>query len=186
MHRAFHVLAGLALAWALVCPTHAAVNDAAANGFSVTETVHIAATPDKVYAALIAPAKWWSSKHTFSQDAANLSLDAKAGGCWCETLPGGGTVQHMVVVFARPDSRLVLRGALGPLQGLGVDGALTITLKAGGDGTDLTATYNVGGYLKDGFAGLAPAVDGVLGEQFGRLRALLETGVPDFKAETAP
>ena len=72
----------------------------------------------------------------FSKSAANLTLDAKAGGCWCETLPDGGSVEHLVVVFADPGKTLVMRGALGPLQGLGVEGALSIVLKPAGDGTD--------------------------------------------------
>jgi uncharacterized protein YndB with AHSA1/START domain len=186
MHRFFNILAGLAVAVMLSCPSHAAVNDAAAGGFSVTEAVHIAAAPDKVYAALIAPGTWWSSRHTFSHDAANLTLDARAGGCWCEKLPGGGSVEHLTVVFADPGKVLVLRGALGPMQGLGVEGALTIKLAAAGDGTDLTLTYNVGGYLKDGLTSWAAPVDGVLGEQVGRLKALIETGAPDLKAETSP
>ncbi len=181
MHRVFHALAGLAVACALICPAQAAVKDAAANGFSVGAVVHFAAAPDKVYGALIVPGKWWSSQHTFSKNAANLTLDAKAGGCWCETVPGGGSVQHLIVVYAQPGSALVLRGPLGPLQGLGVDGALTVELKAAGGGTDLTYTYNVGGYLKDGLSSWAPPVDGVLGEQFGRLKAFVETGSPDSK-----
>jgi hypothetical protein len=69
-----------------------------------------------------------------------------------------------------------MRGALGPLQGLGVDGAMTIDLKPADGGTDLTATYNVGGYLKDGLASWASPVDNVLGEQFNRLKTDVETG----------
>lgn len=174
---------GFAIAVALVIPQNvcAAVNDSGANGFSVTEKVHIAAAPDKVYAELTQPADWWSSKHTFSKDAANLSLDANAGGCWCEKLPDGGSVQHLTVFFADPNKALVLRGALGPLQGLGVEGGLTIELTAAGDGTDLTATYNIGGYLKDGLASWAPPVDGVLNEQFTRLKSYIETGSPEPK-----
>jgi uncharacterized protein YndB with AHSA1/START domain len=162
-------------------PVCAAVTDAAANGFSVTEKVHIAAPPDKVYGELIVPAHWWSSTHTFSRSAANLTLDAKAGGCWCETLPNGGSVQHLAVVFAMPGKTLVMRGALGPLQGLGVEGAMTITLKPVADGTDLSLTYNVGGYLKDGLQSMAAPVDGVLAEQMNRLKSDVETGMPESK-----
>jgi uncharacterized protein YndB with AHSA1/START domain len=181
MHRYLHVAIGFAVAAFVVYPACAAVKDAAANGFSVVETVHIAAAPDKVYAELIQPAHWWSSQHTFSQSAANLTLDGKAGGCWCEKLADGGSVQHLTVVFARPGKGLVMRGALGPLQGLGVEGAMTIELKPAADGTDLIVTYNVGGYLKDGLASWAGPVDTVLGEQFVRLKADVETGSPETK-----
>ena len=182
MHRSFQVLTGLLIALAVICPAHATVNDAAANGFSVSENLHIAAAPDKVYAELVRPAHWWSPRHTFSQNAGNLMLDPKAGGCWCERLPDGGSVLHLIVVHALPGKILVMRGALGPLQGLGVDGAMTITLKTASDGTDLTLTYNVGGYLKDGLQNFAGPVDGVLGEQVTRLKALIETGSPEPKS----
>jgi uncharacterized protein YndB with AHSA1/START domain len=181
MHRLFHAAAGMLIATALSCPAHAAVNDAAANGFSVSETVHLAASPAKVYEALIAPQNWWSSAHTFSGNAADLSLDARAGGCWCEKLPDGGSVAHLIVVYADPDRALRLRGALGPLQGLGVEGAMTITLTPEGDGTGLVLTYNIGGYVKGGLAALAQPVDAVLGEQVARLKSFVETGPRDAR-----
>jgi uncharacterized protein YndB with AHSA1/START domain len=183
MKRSIHLLFGTILAAALVLPQLclAAVNDSAANGFSVTESVHIAAAPDKVYAALVTPAGWWSPQHTFSKSAANLSLNPVAGGCWCEKLPDGGSAQHLIVFAVEPGKLLVMRGALGPLQGLGVDGALTVALKPSSGGTDLTATYNVGGYLKNGFTGFSAAVDRVLGEQFTRLKSFIETDSPEPK-----
>ena len=179
MTRMMHLLLGLLLASATALPAHGAVVDSAANGFSVAETAHISAIPDKVYAALITPSQWWSSSHTFSHDASNLSLDATAGGCWCEKLADHGSVQHLVVVYAVPGRALVMRGALGPLQGLGVNGAMTIALKAAAGGTDLSLTYNVGGYLKDGLGSWAGPVDGVLAEQILRLKSLVETGAPE-------
>src|SRR6185437_15398582 len=183
MNRKMHVAAGFLIALLVTLPARAVVMDSAQNGFSIVDRTHVTASPDKVYAAFIAPARWWSSKHTFSQDAANLSLDPVAGGCWCEKLANGGTVQHLVVVQAVPAKALVMRGALGPLQGLGVEGAMTISLKPATDGTDLSLTYNIGGYLKDGFASWAAPVDGVLGEQVMRLKAFIETGSPDAKPQ---
>jgi len=169
----------VALALLAVQPARADVVDTAPNGFEAVEKVHVAASPDQVYAALIQPAQWWSSQHTFSGNAANLTLDARAGGCWCETLPGGGSVQHLVVVFAAPGKMLRARGALGPFQGAGVDGAFTWTLAASGGGTDLTFDASIGGYMKGGFEGIAKAADGVLGEQVQRLKQFVETGSPD-------
>ena len=153
-------------------PTH--VSDVAANGFTVKITTHIAASAAKVYAALVDPARWWSSDHTFSGDAKNLHLEARAGGCWCETLPGGGSVLHMTVVYVDPGKAIRLRGALGPFQSLGVDGALTWTLKPAGNGTDLSTTYQLGGYNKDGFAQLSHAADGVLSSQLEQLKKTIE------------
>ena len=48
-----------------------------------------------------------------------------------------------------------------------------IVLKPAGDRTELTLTYDVGGYAKGGLAEtLAAPVDGVLGEQVARLKKL--------------
>ena len=92
----------LMLGSAAAAPAAAGVVDVSTNGFTVQISTHIAAAPAKVYAALIDPARWWSSEHTFSGSAANLHLDAKAGGCWCETLPNGGSVVHLIVVYVDP------------------------------------------------------------------------------------
>ena len=148
------------------------------NGFALQRTVHIAATPERVYAALVLPAKWWNSDHTFSGSAANLSLEPKAGGCFCE-IWNGGSVQHLVVVDAVAGKTLRLRGALGPFQGQGADGALTFTLKPAGDGTDVTMENIVGGFVRGGFAKWPPLADSMLAEQMIRLKRYIETGTPE-------
>jgi hypothetical protein len=145
-------------------------------GFEVREQVHIAAAPDAVYAALLSPSRWWDPKHTYSGDARKLSLDPKAGGCWCETLPGGGSVEHLSIAYLAPGKAIRFRGALGPLQALGVAGSMTVKLTVAGGGTDLVLTYSVGGYVKDGFDDLSKAVDSVLGSQVARLEKWVETG----------
>jgi polyketide cyclase/dehydrase/lipid transport protein len=167
-------LGALTAAVSIGRPAAAEVISAGQNGFEIRETVHVAATPDKAYAALLQPARWWSSEHTFSGSAANLALDARAGGCWCETLTDGGSVEHMRVVYAAPGKVLRLRGALGPLQGLGVEGAMTLSVKAGTSGADISINYAAGGYVKDGFDALSKGVDHVLGEQLERLRKLID------------
>jgi uncharacterized protein YndB with AHSA1/START domain len=146
----------------------------AGNGFEVRETAHATASPDKVYAALLQPARWWSSEHTFSGNATNLTLDARVGGCWCETLPKGGSVEHLRVVYLSPGKTLRMRGALGPFQGFAVDGVMTLSVKAAADGTDITLTYALSGYIKDGFDDLSKAADHVLGEQVERLTKLVD------------
>ncbi|MGO9947854.1 MAG: ATPase [Steroidobacteraceae bacterium] len=155
---------------------HAAaeVLGAAANGFEVRETVHVAAAPDKAYAALLLPGRWWSPDHSFSHNTANFVLDARAGGCWCENLPDGGSAEFMRVVYAAPGKVLRLRGALGPLQGMGVEGAMTWSLKSSGNGTDISVSYAVGGFAKDGLDDLSKVVDRVLGEQIERLKKFID------------
>jgi hypothetical protein len=153
----------------------AEVQSVGANGFEVRESVHSAASPDKAFSALLQPATWWSSDHTFSGNSANLSLDARVGGCWCERLPDGGSVEHAHVIYFSPGKVLRLRGALGPFQQLAVDGVLTWTIKAATTGTDVTVTYVIGGYSKDGFESLSKAADHVLGDQLERLRKLIDS-----------
>jgi len=168
----------IALLLAVAYQARAAVVDVAPNGFTLKVTAHVSAPPDKVYSALIKPASWWSSEHTFSGAAANLTLDAKAGGCWCEKLPHGGSAMHMTVILADPGKMLRLRGALGPFQGFAVEGVMTLALKSLADGTELSLTYVLGGSSKDGFDSWAQGADGVLTDQVSRLKLLLETGSP--------
>jgi len=170
------------LAMSAAGPVAAEVISVAGNGFELRETAHIAAAPDQVYAALVLPANWWSSAHTFSGSAANLKLDARAGGCWCENLPGGGSVEHLHVVFVAPGKTLRLRGALGPFQGLPVDGVMTWSVKGAADGTDVSFTYSVGGYAKTGFDELSKAADRVLDEAIGRLKKSIEGTAAPGKA----
>jgi uncharacterized protein YndB with AHSA1/START domain len=119
---------------------------------------------------------WWNSMHTFSGDAHNLSIDGKAAGCFCEKLPGGGSVRHMEVVYADPGKKLVFSGALGPLQSIAATGSMTMQLSPAGEGTKLTVVYTVTGYLPAGMNTWAAPVDSVLTEQFTRLKSLIETG----------
>ncbi|MEI9991015.1 MAG: SRPBCC domain-containing protein [Rhizomicrobium sp.] len=187
MQRIFHAAIGLLIASVLACPGRAAVVEATANGFAIEQTVHIAAPPAKVYDALVHPAEWWDSGHTFSGSAANLSIEPHAGGCFCEALADGGSVQHAQVVVAAPGETLRLRGPLGPFQDQGVDGALTFALKAEAGGTELTLSNNIGGFMKGGFGDWPGRADAMLAQQMAHLKQYLETGSPGLKpAEDLP
>lgn len=167
-----------ASALAFAAPASGAVLDAQPNGFQVRSVVQIKAPPARVYDALLHLGAWWSSEHTYSGDARNMTLEAKAGGCFCEALKDGGSIQHAMVVYAAPSTGLRLRGGLGPLQSLGTDGALDWQIKATAEGSTLTQTYTTGGYAPGGMAALAKVVDEVMDEQARRLKAYLETGKP--------
>jgi uncharacterized protein YndB with AHSA1/START domain len=175
------LLATTMLSTALLPATtcRAAVDQVAPNGFLVKHEVAIAAPPAEVWDALVEKVgQWWSPAHTWSGDAANLSIDARPGGCFCESLPYGGGVEHLRVVYVAPRRMLRMAGALGPLQSSGLTGHLTITLTEDGAGTKVALAYSVGGFLEYGFDAMAPAVDGVLVEQMERLAAFVETGAP--------
>lgn len=169
----------LVLALALIgSPAVAEVKSAGEAHFVAESVATVEAPPAETYKMLVRIGEWWSSAHTYSGDAANMSLDAKAGGCFCETWSGpqprgGGSVEHGRVLLAMPGSTLRLAAALGPLQAEGVVGTLTWSLKAVDGGTEITQTYVVGGYLRGGGERIAPLVDQVLAEQLAGLRAKL-------------
>jgi uncharacterized protein YndB with AHSA1/START domain len=164
---------------------HASAADVAPAGFLVRYELAVGAPPAKVYDSLINVGWWWSETHTYSGDSRNLSIDARAGGCFCEKLPTG-SVEHMRVVFLKANEVLRMTGALGPLQASGVSGAMTWRLSPAGNGTKLELTYSVGGFMPGGFESIAPAVESVLREQAERLKRFVETGAPAAKASTSP
>ena len=170
---------GLAASTAPLSPVAAEVVQAAQQGFVVHEHTVVQAGHDQVWAALVQPALWWNKEHTWSGDAANLVLDARGGGCFCEAVPGAGSAEHMAVVQAVPGSLLRMKGALGPLQSEALAGVLTIEVKAADGRTSIDWTYVVGGYARFPLQDIAPAVDTVLAEQANRLAALVESGNPD-------
>jgi uncharacterized protein YndB with AHSA1/START domain len=150
------------------------------SGFSVKYLRTVAATPAAAYNAFVKVQSWWSSDHTWSGSASNLSLDPRAGGCFCEKLTNGGVV-HMTVVYVKKNEGLTLSGALGPLQSNGIAAAMTVTFKPAGKSTDISVTYNAGGYFPGGMTDLATIVDQVLGAQVDRLARLIDTGNADAK-----
>jgi len=122
---------------------------------------------------------WWDPEHTFSGSADRLSIDDRPGGCFCEEMPDGGGVRHMVVAWTDQASRLRLEGALGPLQALAVTGTLTWTLAETEGRTRIEAIYTVGGYAPGGLEAFAAPVDGVINLQVQRLKSFIETGRPE-------
>ena len=106
-------LAPLALA---TSPVAADVVDSSAAGFTVSKTVSIAATPDAVWETLRAPQRWWAKEHTWSGDSANLYIDSQATGCFCEKLPGRGSVAHARLIFVDKGKLLRMEGAFGPFR----------------------------------------------------------------------
>jgi hypothetical protein len=163
----------------------AKVAEVSDRGFVVRHIVQVPATPEETWALLVKPSAWWDSAHTWSSDAANLTLDARPGGCFCEVLPGAsakasprGGVEHMRVIYVEKPRALRMTGALGPLQADAATGTMTIQLKPvesanGAGATQILVEYVVGGYTRTPFDKLAPAVDGVVGAQFQRLATKL-------------
>ena len=182
---------GLAL-WA--APAAAEVHDSGPNGFAVRATAVVPAGAQETWAELLDPADWWDGTHTFSGDAAQLSLDARAGGCFCELLPNAkdpqgkprGGVQHLQVVYVEEPRVLRMTGALGPMQSEPVTGVLTFVLKLEDGGTRINAEYAIGGYLRMPIERIAPVVDRVIGEQVARLAAKLGAAPAALVEDPAP
>lgn len=148
----------------------AEVQEVKDGAFTTQSVILVNVPPAVAYRAVTQLPKWWDPAHTWSGAAKNLVLEAKAGGCFCEKLAEGGSVQHARVVFAQPGKLLRLDGALGPLQDMAVTGVLTFAMAPDGPGTRITLTYRVSGALSMDATTLAPGVDQVLNSQFDRLR----------------
>ena len=180
MRKAGAVIAGCLF---ILAPSASAdVVDSAANGFTVKITQIIQAPPEEVYRRLVRNVgDWWNPEHTYSHNAHNLSIEEKAMGCFCEKLPNQGGVRHMEVLYVDPGKSLVMTGALGPLQSLAATASMTIQFSPTTSGTKLDVTYAVAGYLAAGMKTWAAPVDGMLTEQFTRLKAYIEHGNPATK-----
>ena len=166
----------LAAAIAVLTPIWAAatVADSAANGFTVKITLNLKAAPAEVYKKILRVGDWWNAEHTYSGDAHNLTIEEKPGGCWCEKLPNGGGVKHMEVLTLMPGSRIVMSGGLGPLQNIAAAGTMIFQIAKDGDGSKLTLTYSVAGYLPAGMNTWAAPVDTVLTEALTRFKDYAE------------
>lgn len=178
MPRSLIVVTAAVAVAVVASAARAEVVDSAAGGFTVKQTVTVAAPAAKAWAALVDVRSWWDRSHTWSGDAANLSIEPVPGGCFCEKLPGGGGVRHMTVVYADPNKTLRMTGGLGPLQDMAVTGVMTFKLTEAQGKTTLEVTYRIGGYAPTGLAALAKPVDGVIGEQLAHWKKKVETGKP--------
>jgi len=169
------------LAATAASPAAAELVAASDAGFVSHHEAVVMAAPSAVWAAMLEPSRWWNGEHTYSGNAANLTLDPRAGGCFCETIPGAnggpaGQIEHMRVIYVAPNATLRLSGGLGPLQSEAVTAVLTMALRPEGTGTRITWDFVVGGYMRTKMAELAPVVDRVVGEQFTRLAASVPKG----------
>ena len=171
------LLCAVALATLASAPlARAEVVQADERGFVTQSVAIVKAGPNTVWNMLVQPARWWNPQHSWSLDGDNFRLEPVAGGCFCERLPDGGSVEHMRVIQAAPGKMLRMSGALGPLQSEAYTGTLTIELEVIDGATQITWTYVVAGYGRYPLEQLAAPVDGVQAEQLQRLANLIETG----------
>lgn len=167
------------LAVALASPAAAEVVSADAHDFDVRETLTLVVPPQAAFAAFGDLPSWWDPAHTYSGKAANLSLQLRPGGCFCERFPDGGGVEHMRVVYVEPGKHVVLTGSLGPLLYEATTGVMDVQLKPVAGGSQLVLDYKVTGFAGGNGDKLAGVVDQVLSDQLTRFRSYATNRPPD-------
>jgi uncharacterized protein YndB with AHSA1/START domain len=149
----------------------AEVKQASPDGVIFEHRFEISAAPADAWAVLVHPERYWPNDHTWSGEAANMSLISEAGGCFCEQWDGG-SAEHGRVVMAIPGRLLRFRGSLGPFQEMAVTGIMTVTLAPTENGTTALVTYRISGDASHKLDAFASVVDGVLRQQFAGFAAL--------------
>ncbi len=75
----------------------------------------------------------------------------------------------MRISFVDPGKLLRMTGGLGPLQGMGLYGALDWSISEEEGSTTISLRYSVSGFAPGGYEKLAPIVDRVQSQQLGGL-----------------
>ena len=166
----------LAVAGALMAlaggTAHAEVKAAAPDGLVIQLKGEAALSREEAWARLLKIGSWWSNDHTYSGKASSMTIDAVAGGCWCEIWEGG-EIEHGRVIYMAPNQAIRFSSALGPLQELGVSAVVTFTLADGSapGKTAVTLDMKAVGSSLSGLDKMAGIIDGVLAEQVKRFTA---------------
>lgn len=148
----------------------AQVVESSANGFLIQSSHELELGSQEAYAAFVDGfSNWYDASHSYSGQAENLSLDLEKH-CMLERLADGGFVRHMEIVFHQPGSVLRMTGGLGPLQGMGVSGAMTFTFSETAEASKVEMAYSVSGADHLKLDKIAGPVDQVLKIQLDRFQ----------------
>jgi len=151
---------------------HCEVIFVAETGFIIQNKIQVNSNKEETWNVFTRQVQqWWPSDHTWWGDAGILTIDTHAGGCFCEK-SGKKSAEHMQVSYVDPNNIMRMTGGLGPLQGMGMFGALEWSFNTNKHGTEVTMTYKVNGISPEGFTELAPIVD--------RVQAIQLNGLEDF------
>lgn len=145
------------------------------NGFSLSNSITVEKSVQESWAGLTENVhQWWPDDHTWWGKSANLTIDAHAGGCFCE-VDGDRSAEHMRISYVDPNKLMRMTGGLGPLQGMGLYGALDWQFEALEDNkTKITLSYKVSGIMdKETYEGFVDIVDKVQAIQLGGLGKFL-------------
>lgn len=155
----------------IAIPANAEVVSSSPNGFEVQEVVNLVVPQPQAYANFGQIGRWWNKEHTYSGDAARMTLQLRPGGCFCEPLEGGGGIEHMRVTYLKPGEQIVLTGSLGPLLYQATAGVMDVKFERIAGGTRVTMNYRAAGFAKGDGDKMAPLVDQVLADQMKRYRS---------------
>ena len=148
-------------------------------GFDITIRKQLRTPLAQAWPAIGRIGQWWSSSHSWSGSASNMTLDLNAGGCFCERWGDGNAVEHGRVVAVRRSEKealVRLQASLGPFQEMPVAGVLSFIVSAAENGSTLTVTYRLRGAADAGLDKAASGVDQVIAQQADRLARLIDTG----------
>jgi len=153
--------------------SHAEVVFLADTGFIVKNKIKVTTSKEETWTLFTSQVdQWWPSDHTWWGEASTLTIDTFAGGCFCEKYENN-SAEHMRITFVQPSKLMRMTGGLGPLQGMGMYGALEWQFIDNEYGTEVTMTYKVNGINPSGFKDLAPIVDKVQALQISGLAKLI-------------
>ncbi len=151
----------------------AEVLESGAGGFVIETSAEVSKSPAEAYVQFLRIHEWWDGDHSWFGSADNFRLEPVVGGCFCE-ISGDKQAQHMRVSYIDPTREIRLLGGLGPLQMMGVHGAMSWKFEETESGARIIHRYAVSGFARDGLDKLAPVVDAVQSSQLKRLVAKLD------------
>ncbi|XOV78535.1 MAG: SRPBCC domain-containing protein [Aestuariibacter sp.] len=145
------------------------------NGFTIKNHITVDRSVKDSWNGLInSVGQWWPADHTWWGNSANLTISPYAGGCFCETA-GDNSAEHMRISYVEQNKLLRMTGGLGPLQGMGMYGALDWQFETTDEQqTQIILTYRVSGLSdKETYEGFVSVVDKVQALQLGALGTFL-------------
>ena len=176
-----HFILGMAMVFTLSpIIVFGEVTSVSETGFALEYEQTVSNSADDIYAAMTRIGEWWDPDHSWEGKPENLYMDMRIGGCFCEKLSNGGGVEHLRLVYFAPGKEIRLTGGLGPLQSMGMGGAMVWTITPADTGNTISWKYLVHGHSTEEYlAKLAPIVDSVQQQAFDRLVRFIETGKPE-------
>ncbi|MBL0948208.1 hypothetical protein [Brevundimonas sp.] len=160
----------LALAGLVTSPVAAEVISRSENAFTLKFEGTTRLDPTEVADAFSEVEQWWDPAHSYTGDAANLSLALETGGCWCEVMPDGSRFDHGRVESVAL-GELRLHAPFGPLRAMATRADLVVTYALVNGVVRTTWTFVVEG---PGVGAMADPVDGVMGGGFTRWTAHMD------------